>query len=557
MKRNKSQTKFILLTFALLIMLAMLWAYFDVFNNKVYLVKTKAASKDIEIINSYLPVIFDRNNKKLVRHKYQYVVKFLGNMTNKSEEKEIIGKIAAKLNVDSEQIYANYLKKGGGTDVRRNDIQLFITYNPDDISSLLISTELSQFIKYEIIEQREYLFEGYLGNIIGYRLRSDEGSEQSTGIEKYLLDTYRKSQLDYVNLTIDYDFQSFVHNEFSAFLKKIGRDSGSVLIADLDANELIVSVSLPNYDPNVFVLWDEQKVKELIDSKQNPMVNRASGLMYPPGSIMKLITSLSAIDNGIIGQNSTVLTEGCMKYANDQVLCEYAKNPFGQINIIDAIGLSSNIFYCKLFVEKGFGISQFNKTQQAFHLGEFSDLEGDSHAKGIISSPEYKSMTFNEDWYVGDSCNAAIGQGFNLVTPIQMLEAVSAIANDGKFIRYSYIKSISDKNGDLVLNKKTVDNISLKNNAFSIIKSGMQKSARINRMKFNSVFIKTGTAQLFDNIDPHTWVLGYYTAKNNTRYAFLANIENGKVSQNNVDFLNELFTKMQDDNLFTKFVPVN
>ncbi len=206
--------------------------------------------------------------------------------------------------------------------------------------------------------------------------------------------------------------------------------------------EILAIVSKPDYDPNLFSLGHQlpgatvsayPSVASIVrDNENQPLLDRAIAGLYPPGSTFKLIVATGALEEHLIDANFVVedtgiLTLGGFSFAN-WYYTQYGKVD-GLVNVVKAIQRSNDIFFYK--VGSMLGADRIAAWATKFHLGQKTGIDLFGEAKGLVPTKEWKQQVLHEDWYTGDDYHYGIGQGFLLVTPLQVNLYTQAIANNG------------------------------------------------------------------------------------------------------------------------------
>ncbi|MGE4357055.1 MAG: penicillin-binding protein 2 [Candidatus Omnitrophota bacterium] len=235
-------------------------------------------------------------------------------------------------------------------------------------------------------------------------------------------------------LTIDAEWQKRVNS----LLK--GR-KGAIIIMDVRNGEILAMESSPTFDPNIFLSGNRQDINYVLNSSHAILLNRATKATIPPGSIFKLIVALAGLSNGIITPYTQYKCEGKIRLGNNDYRC-WLEEGHGYVTVIEAIKHSCNVFFYKLGLE--LGIEKISNFANIFNLAKKTGIEIEENS-GFSPTPKWKQMRFKERWFDGDTLNISIGQGYLLVTPLQILRIVSAIANGGFIITPSIIKSIEGK----------------------------------------------------------------------------------------------------------------
>lgn len=345
-----------------------------------------------------------------------------------------------------------------------------------------------------------------------------------------------------ITLTLDAKIQQAAYDATS------GVQKGAVVVSKPDG-EILAMVSRPSFDPNLFTLDTDYKPASnsayksldaiLLDGSGQPLLNRAIGGTYPPGSTFKLIVAASGLESKTIDSNYHITDTGILKigtfsFAN-WYYTEYGKTEQGDVNVTRAIARSNDIFFYKL-AEK-IGVDKLSTMADQFGLGEKLGIDLSGEASGLVPTKEWKKKTLKEDWYLGDTYHYGIGQGYLLTTPLQVNSWTEVIANGGTLYQPRLLKDTPAKE----LQKNIIDN-----STTELIRQGMieacstggvayplfdfkVKNAKLKvdgknilsvasssaDMRKVSVACKTGTAEHGDaNTLPHAWITLFAPAYN-------------------------------------------
>ncbi|MBD3329425.1 penicillin-binding protein 2 [Candidatus Dojkabacteria bacterium] len=348
-------------------------------------------------------------------------------------------------------------------------------------------------------------------------------------------------------LTIDSDLQEKAYEYIEKGAQEYGATAGAVIIQDISNGEILALASYPSYDNNDFIGGiSAEKYNQLIGDPREVFTARAIAGQQPPGSIFKTIVLASALDNGVIDEQTRYLSSNDFTFSDGAHFYEYARKQYGNINVIGALAVSSNIFPCRVILD--WDIYELVPYLENFGIGQKTGIDLPGEESGRLPSPENKiwlaenGFTWLDPiWYPeGDSCNTAIGQGITTVTPIQAVNWVSAIANGGTLYTPHIGRAISDQNGEIELLEypKIRENF-ISDDALSVIRRGMREAVAgengniVNlRGTEPAVAAKTGTAEYgARNSDgeyehSHAWVVGFYPYED-PKYAFVFFLEDG------------------------------
>ena len=254
-----------------------------------------------------------------------------------------------------------------------------------------------------------------------------------------------------ITLSIDIDIQKAVEDEF--------KDKAGALVAiKPDTGEILALESLPSFDPNVFSRGIQYKDwMSLIEDKKNPMLNRALQSQYPPGSTFKIITATAALEEGVIELDKKINCTGGIRYGKWTFGC-WKKGGHGPIDFHRAIVESCDTYFYEL--GRRLGIDKIYKYANALGLGKETGLNlMIKERRGLIPNTEWKREKKRTPWYLGETYNAAIGQGYVSVTPIQMARMMATFSNGGTIYPLSLIKGGSKPIGQLGIKPETIQTI--------------------------------------------------------------------------------------------------
>lgn len=293
---------------------------------------------------------------------------------------------------------------------------------------------------------------------------------------------------------------------------------GAIVAVKPKTGEILILVSSPSFDPQVFENNNQKAIKKILESKEKPLFNRATEGIYPPGSIFKLVVAAAALEEKKIYQDTLIEDTGIVQLGpltfGNWYYLEYGKTE-GMVDVVKAIRRSNDIFFYKTgeklgpekikFWAKKFAYgSKFN-----FGLGESS---------GLIPSPFWKEEIIGDHWYTGDTYNLSIGQGYILVTPLQVTMATAVIANNA-FLCQPQLLKIPNK-----LTPQHCQKLPISQKTLDLIQEGMKQACspggtgwplfkfkvQSSKFKFKVQEIqtgcKTGTAESHgENKSPHAW----------------------------------------------------
>ena len=306
---------------------------------------------------------------------------------------------------------------------------------------------------------------------------------------------------------------------------------GSVVVMKVQSGEIIAMVSKPSFDPNFFATGvSRKKWNNLVRDEKNPLQNRAVNGQYPPASTYKLVTAYAALSEKVVEPESTIFCPGYFRLGKRNYRC-WKKKGHGNMNLHDALVQSCDVYFYTL--GHRLGIDNLAKYANRLGLGELTGIELQGEKPGLVPSRQWKKRFKNEPWFPGETISASIGQGYNLVTPLQSARMISTIASGGILIRPYLVKKIEDSDGKLIQEFFPVvsHNVGIDSAVLKHLKEGLRGvvheahgTGHRARLKNITVSGKTGTAQVVgmkaaDEIDPeeeipysfrdHAWFVAF------------------------------------------------
>ncbi len=320
-------------------------------------------------------------------------------------------------------------------------------------------------------------------------------------------------------LTIDLDLQKFTEDALRRGMEGGGSESGVAIAMNPQSGEILSLVSLPSYDNNLFASGISQEDWAwLTEDPAKPLVNHGITGQYPPGSAFKIIPAAAALQEGVINRRTTLTCQGALwlpnKYFPDDP--ELAQ-PFycwihesnrihGALNIVQGIAYSCDIFFYQIaggFKEfQGLGLERLAEYAHAFGLGQPTGIALPGEASGLVPTQKWKRINYGESWATGDTYNVAIGQGFILVTPLQLLNAAAAVANGGTLYRPQLVYQVTNADGQVIrsFTPEILNQVPVSGENLAIVREGLRAAVEWGtgwRAKLEGITVagKTGTAE--------------------------------------------------------------
>lgn len=361
-------------------------------------------------------------------------------------------------------------------------------------------------------------------------------------------------------LTVDVELQRAVEAALREGMRQAGSKVGVAIVMDPRTGEILAMVSLPSFDNNLFsggISYED--FAALNEDPRHPLVNHAISGQYPPGSTFKIVTASAALESNVINRNTRITCEGTYYVPNrfapdDPTLAQpfrcWKESGHGSITVVTALAQSCNIFFGKVaggFQDfPGLGVERLAAYAAMFGFGEPTGVGLPGEAAGLLPSDQWKRQHYGESWYTGDTYNAAIGQGFVLATPLQMLNAMAAVANGGNLYRPQIVYRVEDTQGNVVrtLQPELIRTLDISPQNMAIVREGLREAA-VSGTAYGfwhfpiEVAGKTGTAEYYavddqgnlildkkGRLPTHAWFAGF-APYNNPEIALVVFLEGG------------------------------
>lgn len=342
-----------------------------------------------------------------------------------------------------------------------------------------------------------------------------------------------------LHLSIDIRLQQIAYQALSQF-------KGAMVAIEPDSGNVLAMISNPSFDPNLFSQgMDTNTYDQLANSTDRPLFNRAIQAQYPPGSIIKPLVALKALETPAIDTNELIDDPGYYQINNEgrlyrDLIYTHGKRSHGMINLDKALTLSCDAYFFRLAHE--LGIEQLYEVYTRFGLGKVTGIDTYGESTGLVPSIKWKEKNHNAQWYTGDTLNIGVGQGWLLTTPLQMAQAVSMIANQGQTLTPKLVTNPSsteqfNSSRSPLSTKKNLDRIirAMKD----VVHTRGGTAHKISHNLSYTIAGKTGTAQVYslkpDEIyDPqkikphlrdHSWFIAFAPV-DNPKIALAVLIEN-------------------------------
>lgn len=337
-----------------------------------------------------------------------------------------------------------------------------------------------------------------------------------------------------IKLSIDAEVESELYSLLFAHARKQGFEGGASVIMDVRTGEILALTSFPEYDHAAFTEGKSKAIREAFQNLRTPLLNRAVAGAYTPGSIVKPIFAVAALNEGIISPDKQILSTGAITIPNPydpktpSVFRDWAVH--GLVDMRTAIAVSSDEYFYTIGGgfggQQGLGINRLDEYARKFGLGTTTGISLLGEAAGVIPTPAWKEEIFGakDPWRIGNTYHTVIGQyGFQM-TPIQAVRFISAIANGGRLLKPQLMASSTPEYSE----------VGIPDSYLQIVREGMRlavvstrKDATVKSLNIGGIHIaaKTGTAQIgLRNESMNSWSVGFWPWEN-PHYAYATVLE--------------------------------
>jgi len=502
-------------------------------------------------------LIYDRNNRVLVENRPSFDVTIT--LKDARPVEKTITKLADYLDLPSQELMQKLSSSKGISaykpiqlqqDIGR-DALASIEAHKYDLPGIAINVKLLRH--YLNIKDAAHLI-GYLSEINSTELAGGKypgrrrgdfigkfGAEKA--FEKYLQGTRGGRQVEVnangrvvrvlktvaakpgqnIHLTIDHILQK----KAESLLQGV---AGAAVAMDPGSGRILALASSPSFDQNYFASgMSHEQWDSLISNPFRPMENKAIQGEYPPGSTYKIITALAGLEEGVIDEATEFFCPGYHRFGNRIYRC-WKRGGHGKVNIVKALAQSCDVYFYQ--VGQLLGVDRLAWYAKAGGLGSRTGINLGKESRGLIPTAAWKKKRTGVAWQRGETLSVAIGQGFNLATPLQMVDLTSAIANGGTRYKPIILESITTADGRVVYQNEpqVMGKIPLSAPSLELVKKGLWEvvngekgTARSSRLADIEISGKTGTSQVISrkkddtrseeerpaHLRPHAWFIAF------------------------------------------------
>ncbi len=408
-------------------------------------------------------------------------------------------------------------------------VSLYKTTQRNYVDSLIFSHVLGyegKIRKEELLAHPDYLRTDSIGKE-GVEKSYEEQLRGQHGFRRVEVDAFGQVKKDLgvvqpvsgqdLILNIDADLQKKLSDTLQTALEKSNLKQAAAVILDPRNGAVRALVSLPSYDNNLFASGiSSEAYQKLINDPSEPLFDRAISGAYPPGSTIKPVLAAAALAEGVVNEHTQIESRGGISVGRFS-FGDWRVNGFTDIR--RAIAVSSDVYFYSVGGGygniQGLGMERMKKYENLFGYGEKTGIDLGGEVSGLIPSPQWKQDKFGERWYIGDDYHAAIGQGFVLATPLQIVNTVAAIANGGTLYAPRVVSQIRSSDGKVtavppvIVRQDFIDS-----NILRIVREGMRETVTegtAQSLQALPVLVagKTGTAQFGTGHQTHGWFVSF------------------------------------------------
>ncbi|MBI5153445.1 MAG: hypothetical protein HZA36_03235 [Parcubacteria group bacterium] len=526
--------------------------YLNVVRGGVFEEISFGNSENIEYINAPRGIIKDRFGEEIVGNKTGFDLVVYGSRLPKTDDElDMVIKKTSELTGMIEDDVRIFMK-----DVQQQRLkEAVLIHNMDMQKALVFQSITLSGVRAKERYLRNYLFPDAFASITGYvglvtgddlKKRKDMLGDDYVGrggVEQYYemmlhgkngrrilkrnggvgegVVLFEPKRGGDITLTIDGELQKYMYERLEEARRTLRTDGAVGMVMDARNGEVLSLVSLPGYNPSWFLdSAHKEDIKRVFNDKLHPLFNRAISGAYSPASTIKPLVGFAALREGVITPTTIVAGhEGVLVVPNpyhaDQPSFFRDWKIHGDLDVRNAIAESGNIFFYTVgggaYGIKGLGATKIKQYWELFHLGEKTGIDLPEETAGFLPSPEWKEKTKKSVWRVGDTYNISIGQGDLLLTPIQIMRYISAIANKGFMAQPHIVKNSTRET--LIPLETTRDK---DERWFTIIQSGMRATVESPRGTAHllsdipvSIAAKTGSSQINWNTKTNALFVGF------------------------------------------------
>lgn len=511
--------------------------YLQIYSHELYSTLSQNNRVSLVPIDPTRGLIYDRNGVILAENRPAYSLEIVPERIDKKKLNETIALLAQKIQISDRELkrfWERYKQR-----VRFQPVAVRDNLTDDEVAIIAIDLYKLPGVEIKAKLQRYYPLAGLTAHAIGYVGRISEKDQQNIDQSNYAASTHigkngvEKAYEDILHGKVGY--QNIETNAYGRMVRVLdrtppvpgkdvvlaldtrlqqiasdamGEENGAVVAIDATNGAVLVLLSKGEFDPNLFVNGiDADTYKELQDSAARPLYNRALQGQYPPGSTFKPFVALAGLELGERTPESATFCRGWFSLKGDSHRYrDWKKEGHGTVNVDTAIAQSCDVYFYNL--AQDLGIDRMADFLQDFGFGRRTGIDIPGELKGILPSSAWKRKAMNQPWYGGETLSVGIGQGYDLVTPVQMAVATAILGNRGRPVQphlLDHVKGLEKE--DMVAHPEPMPAAATVHNPenwnavaegmVSVISSPRGTAHRLDKPRTYQIAGKTGTAQVF------------------------------------------------------------
>ncbi|MDL2285848.1 penicillin-binding protein 2 [Desulfococcaceae bacterium OttesenSCG-928-F15] len=551
--RSRLLVAFLIFFLFFLILLFRLF-YLQILKGEEYARLSATNRIQLQSINPHRGLIYDQKGDLLVDNRPSYDL-FI--VLSDAKPLNVVLQHLSDLSGIPVDFMQERLKKRRGS--RYNPVLIWQDLDRDVVGLLSAKRYELPGVRIEVTPRRHYIYPGLAAHALGYlgeinvqelrkpenamlrggdfvgksgvergydvALRGERGGRQvevnARGQVVQILRTVPAKSGMNLYLAMDKSLQAYAENLMEEHV-------GAVVAMDPASGKILAMVSSPSFDQNRFVNnISEEEWKALQANPRRPMENKAIQALYPPASVYKIISAMTALEEEAVDENTKFFCGGSLLYGNRDFRC-WKRSGHGNLNLMEAITMSCDVYF--YHIAQKLGVDKFAWYAWASGLGRRTGIDLEPEDGGLVPTAAWKRKRLDAPWQGGETLSVVIGQGYNLVTCLQTAVMVSAIANGGVLYRPQIVHQIRKPDGELVRDfyPEIRGYLPIKPQNLALIRQGLWKvvndpSGTAWKMRDEKIAIagKTGTAQVLSRkseqehssvkpgFEPHAWFVAF------------------------------------------------
>ena len=435
--------------------------YLQVVGHQLYETKAKENSIKIEPTVPSRGIIYDRRGNILAENIQTYSLEIIPEQVKDLDD--TLARLRQIIPISDEKI--EQFHKLRSRQKKYTSIPLISNITEEELTKFSVVRPFFQGVDVRVRQLRNYPYGEITSHVVGYvgRINEEEMKELpvaeyrgSTFIGKLGIESSYENELHgktgYSEIEVNVQGRPLktlnevdpvaganLHLSLDMELQKIAYDAleeynGAVVAIEIATGGVLTFVSRPGFDPNPFVVGISRAAyKELQASPNQPLYNRALRGLYPPGSTIKPFMAMAGLENEVVSPKQQLLCPGYYQLPNDSHRYrDWRKGGHGGVNVSEAVTQSCDVYFYRL--ASILGIDRIHSFLYQFGFGKKTGIDLNDEKAGLLPSKEWKLRKKNQVWFPGETVITGIGQGYNLVTPLQLARATATLGNNGKIV---------------------------------------------------------------------------------------------------------------------------